>query len=294
MRQYPATMTREELVALTERWFAALPGGDAGVLPLAERVRCTENGVHVVLGRSGLWAATTAVRSPTAVHVADPAAGQVVSWALVEEDGPTIAGLRLGVADGLITEVEMLACRPRRQAEGGLLHVPGLMTTRPVFGELVPEAQRSTRDELIAAAHGYLDAIIACDSSLVHVRDDCRRIENGVLTVLNDGGEDLPAGRRDQPYWRMSVAEQVDSGTFRDIEAARDRRVLAIDEDRGLVALAFRFDHPGPTPGSDAPSRYAEPNGMVIMEVWKVVAGEIVHVESVLDVFEYGRSLGWP
>ena len=40
-------------------------------------------------------------------------------------------------------------------------------------------------------------------------------------------------------------------------------------------------------------SRYAEPNGMVIMEIWKVDAGEIVHVESILDVFEYGRPLGW-
>ena len=32
---------------------------------------------------------------------------------------------------------------------------------------------------------------------------------------------------------------------------------------------------------------------MVIMEIWKVAGGEIVHVESILDVFEYGRPMGW-
>ena len=86
-----------------------------------------------------------------------------------------------------------------------------------------------------------------------------------------------PAARRDDAYWRLGVAEQVRTGIFADIEAAADRRVLAVDPERGLVALAFRFDHPGPTEA----------------EIWKVDAGEIVHVESILDVFEYGRSLGW-
>ena len=57
--------------------------------------------------------------------------------------------------------------------------------------------------------------------------------------------------------------------------------------------MAFRFDHPGATEANGFESRYAEPNGMVIMEIWKVDAGEIVHVESILDVFEYGRPLGW-
>ena len=65
------------------------------------------------------------------------------------------------------------------------------------------------------------------------------------------------------------------------------------DVERGLVALTFRFDHPGPTEANGFTSRYTEPNGMVIMEIWKVDGGEIVHIESILDVFEYGRPLGW-
>ena len=164
------------------------------------------------------------------------------------------------------------------------------MATRPVLAERVAPAPR---EAIVAAAHGYLDAIVESDASLVRVRDDCLRIENGVQTVRNDGGEDLPAGRRDDAYWRLGVAEQVRTGIFADIEAAADRRVLAVDPERGLVALAFRFDHPGPTEANGFESRYAEPNGMVIMEIWKVDAGEIVHVESILDVFEYGRPLGW-
>ena len=281
--------TREGLAGHVERWFAALPGGDVAALPLAPDVRVTENGEEIAPGE-GVWGATTAVTGPLQHPVADPELGQVVSWALVEEDGPTILGVRLRVRDEQIDQIEMLACRPRRQVEGGLLHAPGLMRTRPVLAEPVPAADR---EELVAAAHGYLDAIVAGDAGLVRVTDACLRIENGVQTVRNDGGEDLPAGRRDQPYWRMGVAEQVRSGIFADIEAAADRRVLAVDTDRGLVALAFRFDHPGPTAANGFRSRYPEPNGMVIMEIWKVAGGEIVHVESILDVFEYGRPPGW-
>jgi hypothetical protein len=190
-----------------------------------------------------------------------------------------------------VAEVETLVCRPALGREGGLLHEPGLLEARPVLAEVVPPDARVPREELPGFAHGYLDAIIACDSTLVSVRDDCRRIENGVRCVLNDGGPDLPVGREDGAYWRMGVAEQIESGIFVDIGGANDRRVLALDEERGLVAMAFRFDHPGPL--EEGPSRYTEPNGMVIFEVWKVVAGEIVHIESILDVFEHGHPLGW-
>jgi hypothetical protein len=284
--------TREELVELIERWFAALPSGDPAGLPLAPGVRVTDNGTPIAPGE-GVWGATTAVLGPLQHPVADPELGQVVSWALVEEGGETILGARLGVRDGLIAEVELLACRPRRGKEGGLLWVPGLMRTRPVLAEPVAPERRAGREEVVAAAHGYLDAIVESDASLVRVRDECLRIENGVQCVRNDGGEDLPAGRGDEPYWRMGVAEQVRTGIFTDIEAAAERRVLAVDVERGLVALTFRFDHPGPTEANGFTSRYTEPNGMVIMEIWKVDDGEIVHIESILDVFEYGRPLGW-
>ncbi len=284
--------TRKQLVDLVGQWFAALPAGDVGDLPLAPGVRMTENGEEIEPG-TGAWGAVTAVRGPLQHPVADRHSGQVVSWALVDEGGPTILGVRLRVRDGLISEAETLACRPHLQPEGGLLWVPGLMKTRPALAEVLEPGERSSRQEMVAAAHGYLDAILAGDSRLVRVRDDCLRIENGVQTVRNDGGEDLPAARRELPYWRMTVAEQVASGIFRDIEAAADRRVLAIDPDRGLVSLAFRFDHSGPTAANGYNSRYPEPNGMVIMEIWKVVAGEVVHVESILDVFEHGHQLGW-
>jgi hypothetical protein len=285
-------MTREQLIALADGYFAALPAGDPAVLPLAADVRFTENGEELALG-SGAWETVTAIGAPPSVRVADPQAGQVLAWALVDEGAPSILGVRLGVRDGEIAEIETLLCRPRRRMEGGLLWAPGLQTSRAVLDEPVEPARRSSREELEAAAHGYLDAVVGSDSRLLRVRDDCRRIENGALTVLNDGGEDLPPGRAEEPYWRMGVAEQIDTGIFRDIGGANDRRVLAIDEERGLVTLAFRFDHPGPTEANGFESRYTEPNGMTIMEVWKVVDGEIVHVESILDVFEYGRPMGW-
>lgn len=285
--------SREELVEVMERYFEALPTSDPTALPLADPVRFTENGQRLPLG-AGLWATVDALAGPRAVHVADPTMGQVASWGLVTEGGaPTILAVRLRLGLDGISEIETLACRPRRHAEGGLLSVEGMTGQRAIFGQQVDPGQRCDRAELAEMPNRYLDAIVACDSSLLPVADDCVRIENGVQTVLNPTGEGIRPERRDLPYWGMRVAEQIDTGIFRDIEAARDRRCLAIDEERGLVCIRFAFDHPGPVTKAAHESRYLEPNSMAAFEVFKVVGGKIRQIEAVLDVFPYGMPLGW-
>jgi len=45
--------TRDDLVELIDRWFATLPAGDVGALPLSPDIRMTENGADV---GPGAWA----------------------------------------------------------------------------------------------------------------------------------------------------------------------------------------------------------------------------------------------
>jgi hypothetical protein len=286
-------VSRDELVEVMERYFEALPTSDPTGLPLADTVKFTENGQLLPLG-TGLWATADGLAGPRALHVADPTIGQVASWGLVSEGGaPTILAVRLRLGPEGITEIETLACRPHRHDDGGLLSVEGMIGQRAIFAQEVDAGLRSSRDELTEMPNRYLDAIVACDSRHLPVRDDCVRIENGVQTVLNPTGAGIRPDRRDQPYWGMRVAQQIDTGIFRDIEAARDRRCLAVDEERGLVCIRFAFDHPGPVTSAAHESRYLEPNSMAAFEVFKVVGGEIRQIEAVLDVFPYGMPLGW-
>jgi uncharacterized membrane protein len=89
------------------------------------------------------------------------------------------------------------------------------------------------------------------------------------------------------------VAAQVDTGVFRDIEAARDRRFPIVDEERGLVFVIFLFDHPGPVTGSGFTSRYTQPNSMMVAELFKIKNRKIAQIEAVLNVFPYGTKSGW-
>jgi hypothetical protein len=120
---------------------------------------------------------------------------------------------------------------------------------------------------------------------MIPVRDDCIRIENGVQTVLT--------AERGTETGKLGVAAQVNTGIFRDIEAARERRFPILDEERGLVFVIFLFDHPGPVTNSAFTSRYSQPNSMMVAELFKIRDGRISQIEAVLNVFPYGTMSGW-
>jgi hypothetical protein len=236
----------------------------------------------------GLWAtATPPPPSPKYFEAIDAARGQVVYWGAASEGGQlVILGVRLKAEDALITEIETQVIR--RPPEGGHPRVfaPEAMLRRnQAFFDEVAGAKQTAREQMIRCANLYLDGILTSNGGMIPVHRDCVRIENGVQTVLNEGrGEDMGA---------LGVADQINSGIFRDIETARERRVLAIDDERGLIVLAFLFDHPGPVTKSSFQSRFEQPNSMAAFEVFKIRGGLIVRIESVLNVFPYGMRSGW-
>jgi hypothetical protein len=85
----------------------------------------------------------------------------------------------------------------------------------------------------------------------------------------------------------------VNLGIFNDIEAARDRRVVVIDEEQSIVMAWFAFDHAGPLTSRGGESRFRTPNSMMAGEMFKVVDGQIRDIEAVLDVLPYGMRPGW-
>ena len=283
-------VTRDELVGHVDAYLDALVANDPARLGGPSAVRFTENAQPLALGR-GLWG--TAIPNPPphrALYVPDPLTGQVGFFGMVSEAGePVMLALRLKVEGDRVTEAESLVCRDRDT----IFNAQGMQRPRPQFEEVVPGPERSTRKELVEATNLYLDGILQANGQMIPVAPDCIRVENGVQTVLNPEATGIRAEARDRGTWHLGVAEQVDAGIFTDIEAARDRRVGAVDEERGLVFVIFVFDHAGPLVSRGGQSRFRRPNSMMVNEVWKLRGGLIHQIEAVLDVFPYGMPTGW-
>ena len=99
----------------------------------------------------------------------------------------------------------------------------------------------------------------------------------------------------------MSVREQVDVGYVVYIDAIRDRRVVAVDEGRGLALIVVVFDHSARLRSValkgrgevELPIRHQSPNSVIIAELFKIRGGEIVHIEAVVEFLPYGARTGW-
>lgn len=279
-----------------EAYLSALVARDPARLALAPEVRFTENGQRLSLG-DGLWgSATPAPPIRRALSVADPERGQVGFLGAVAEHGQEcLLGVRLGFDDEAnVSEIEQLVCRPGHSLFD-LFDPEGMSRSRAHLREVVPEASRVRRDELVAVANAYFDGIEANDGSRIPVTESCVRFENGVQSVRKPTVEGGFGGGH------MKVAEQISSGMFRYIGAIRDRRFPVIDEERGLVLAIGFFDHPGKRTSVDVagigevelPRFATRPSSALIFEVFKVVDGAIVAIEALLDFFPFGMRAGW-
>jgi hypothetical protein len=287
--------TRGGLIGHVDRYLAALVAQDPSGLPLAADVRSTENGQVLELG-TGLWGTATAVPGHDYVHVEDDERGEVVWIGVVDEHHiPSIVFLRLRVADDVIHEVETIVRRPHeRLYDPSTLRAPRSI----VFEELDP-SERSDREALARAGHGYFDGLEQADGSLIPVTDTCTRYENGTRTVRVPDVSHL-SGASAQVF-PLGVREQVDTNYFSYIAAVRSRRVVAVDEARGLVVMVVVFDHPARSRTVEMhgvgtvelPPYHRVPNSVLIGELFKVRNGLIEHIDAVLEFAPYGVRTGW-
>jgi len=134
--------------------------------------------------------------------------------------------------------------------------------------------------------------------------DDCHRIENGGDTTdaktSRDGGP-KPDPRTATGYSAMwTCREQFESGLLHFVMRIRDRRYVAVDEERGVVAAYAFFDHDAgksrtfTTPsGRTMTAGPLQPWTWEIMEVFKVEDGLLHEIEAVLERAPYGMASGW-
>lgn len=290
-----ASCDRQCLEKMTDDYLAALARRSPMQLPWAERVRFTENNVVLMLDQ-GAWATVDSVQ-PAYARFADVSRGQVGAFAVIVENGhASHFSVRLKVVDRRITEAETLVSR----ADWPAVDRPA--RTAPDYSalvhEIVPTAERSTREDLITIADSYY-ATLQQNNGRVYAPFDpkCNRVESGVQTSNNNTqGLDYSPGAK---IMRLGCDAQFRTGFFRYVTQIRDRRFLVVDEERGLVFVASLFDHAGVmnkvtlTDGRVVPSEFLLPWSWQAVEMFKIRNGKIRHIEAMTVHTPYGSGDVW-
>jgi hypothetical protein len=277
-------LSRKELQTLANTVLDAWVERKPEAAPRAPSFRYTENGVDVPLG-SGLWSSVTSVGFRWII--ADTETQQTLAFAvLMEGEAPCLAAFRMRADGHAIAELETLVSR---KGQSSIFAPERVAQLDPLYEQIVPEAQRSDRRTLQAAANGYFDGIEYDDVTRVAFHESCRRFENGALTTSN------PEFLRG-----MGCREQFEQKLFSYIEAVRARRYPVMDVERGLAGACVFLDVPGTQTHFEfggrryeLPAHMRVPRSVYLFEVFKVVEGNIREIQAFMINLPYLARAGW-
>jgi hypothetical protein len=291
-----AECDRTCLEGLVEQYLGALLARDPARLSVTPDLRFTENGQQLELGE-GLWR-TASGKGAFHLTVPDVAAGEV-AWlgSIREADAPAMLALRLAVRGRRIAEVEMLVQRSDRSALG--FEKIGYQ-----WNQVIPSAERMSRDALVRTANLYFSGIELNDGKGVYpFAPDCNRIENGAFTtnVPTPPGKTRPDPRTANIYSaQWSCLEQFKSGLIHFVTRVRDRRFVAVDPERGIAFAFGFFDHDAgetrifQTPdGRTVTAGPKQPWTWELAETFRIERGKIRQIMAIMNHVEYGTNSGW-
>jgi hypothetical protein len=201
--------TRDGLKGIIGQYFSALEAHNPSGLPLAAKVKFTENGIEMPVGES-FWktAGKTLLKrdlldtykcgthsnvvieekytAPKSTAPAPKSAFSSLSAKPPAEGAirPILYGVRLKVENQHITEIESFVAR---ETEFAFNAATVLETKDQDWESIIPVEQRSSRLAMIAAADDYYDMFV--DNPKVHTpfASVCDRWENGFQTTKGGG-----------------------------------------------------------------------------------------------------------
>lgn len=267
----PARCDRACLDRVMATYLSALAARDSAAVPWAAQVRRTENGAEVA-SLDSLWkTGGRVVRSRVAI---DAESQNVAAQILLDAGGrPTIALLRLGVADRRIAAVEAIVAREGEIGKD-VFFDPGAFerAEQPEWRRDAPE--RATREELLRVVRTYFEALrTAGTAEFVNAAfaPDCDRFENGlqVTNVPFLGGP--PKNCLDQV---RDLSE--------DLRKAGDRvavgggRYPLVDEQKGIVLGVSTLR-----------------DELLVADLFKIEHGRLRTVQITYNRIPAGRGTGW-
>lgn len=267
------TCDRSCLLRIAEQFAEALTDNDVSRLPLSAGVRMTSNGADMAVGRGEAWGSPR--RLPFRRVFVDPVTGAVAIYAVVSEVDPasfvrqTVSTgprkwfyiARLQVADRRISEIEEVSYSPMATSKEDALFVAGFENLKApdrIWDTVLPESERSTREQLFATVDRYFSAIgREIDPRTLAFHPECQRQENGAFTT------------------NARVIAGSCRGSFVNVPSFEwkvvNRRFFIADEARGIAFAIGSFR---------ATERNPQNNQSVVFEVIKVQDGLIRHIEA--------------
>jgi hypothetical protein len=308
------TCDRQCLVNLMQDYLAALIKHDPKAVPFANEVKFTENTANIPVGY-GLWVTASGGPMEFQIYAADPIAQQVACLVMMKENSnqDVLLGARLRLQRGKIAEAEHHVVREGLQGA-----MPNLQKPRPgLIEDLAPE-DRTPRAEMIDIGLSYYDALTGEDGTLAPFAKECERRENGGTSV---GGKPRPKPSSAEPKFpppgsidpemaklRRALAlapntceEQISAGVWAYITEIRNRRLLVVDEQKGLAVGFSNFYHDSKLkamklngiPGVESVPSYQGTFNMPAMHFFKIKKGKIYDIEATGLVLPYGTKTGW-
>lgn len=289
--------SRQALVTLMDRYLAALAAHTPAAVPLSPSVKLVENSDVTPIGK-GLWETATGGPTTFRIIVADPVAGQVAFLGVIEEKGvPTVLAARLKVVSGSITEIDHLVVHSGPRP----LHT-NMSTVRPPLLQPVQPSARVPRAQMLTIANAYYEAIVQDDGTVAPFAETCQRRENGVISANDQTQTPEEAAKDDfSTFRKMSCAAQLSTGVMSYITDISHRRLLAVDEELGLVFGFSIFRHDGEpkvmtirnVPGvTQRPNTYG-PFDLPAAHVFKIRDGKIYEIEAIGYIAKHGIQNGW-
>jgi hypothetical protein len=288
-----------------DRFLDAFVKHDPKLAPLADAVRFTENGQRLRVG-DGSWRSMVG-KGTYRLFVSDPPAGRVAFIGTLREENQqnkdgalVLIALHLKVESRQISEIELFVVR----SENAARNVEKLGTPHHLFTDAVPPAERMSRADLVKTANMYFSGMQQNDGrGLYPFTDDCDRFENGgqSTNAPTPPGQTRPDPKTASNYsGQWSCREQFESGLLHFVSRIRDRRYVAVDQERGLVFSFIFFDHmAGDTRHFRTPDGRAVTAGPTtpwtweLAEMFKLEKGSIRRIEAILERAPYGMGSGW-
>jgi len=305
----PRACDRTCLEGMVDRYLDAVTANDPQRVPLSPNVRFTEDGQRLLIG-DGLWN-TMKGKGKYRLFITDVPAGQVVFLGTIQEDhrdadkfNGSLISVRLRVRDQQIEEVEQIVFRFPNETDNRSYNRVDAMATHPKYLTAVPANERLSRADLVRQGDKYFTGMQRNDGKGDYpFSPDCERHENGnrATNAPTPAGQTRPDPKTSEVYsGQWGCLEQFQSGLIHFVNRIRDRRFVAIDEERGIVFAFGFFDHPGgetrrfKTPaGREVVAGPVQPWTWQIAELFKIEKGLITKIDAFLQRCPYGMNSGW-
>lgn len=263
----PSSCDRTCLTNLITTYVDAMVAGDPAKLPLAARVKFTEDSSELKF-EDGLWKSVTGKGGFRQDYIDIRKQVAAAHIELKEGKNPVLFSLVLHVEGSKIAGVETMVQRftPNSRFQPKVLGSPIKGMNDPV-----PARQKQSRQAMIATALTYTEGLRVGNftDARTPFAADTYRVENGMVTA----GEGC--GRTDCGLYSQNIF----------VHPAILASVAAVDEENGIVLLWMNFGDTG---------SYEPGNALITFEAFKVWGGQIHSILAFLRTQPQATARFWP